>query len=107
MEKNDKLLSHLITAFYSSGMLNLGKMANPLTNKIERNLKQASEYIDFLEMVKSKTKNNLTLDQEKMLDGFLTQLRLNYIDELNKESSDLNNTEQNSNIKKENPVVNN
>jgi hypothetical protein len=55
---------------------------NPIIQKIEKNSIQAKESIDMLEMVKEKTKGNISPELSRLLDQFLTDLRLNYVDEL-------------------------
>ena len=62
----------------------LGKMRNPLTGKIEKNLEQAKQSIEIIEMLKAKTANNLSPESAKALDNFLTEIRSNYVDEMNK-----------------------
>ena len=74
----------LIYIFHHSAMQSMGKLKNPITDKVERDLAQSQQAIDMLEMIKEKTKGNISADLLKMLDGFLTELRLNYIDESNK-----------------------
>jgi len=69
--------------FHSSGMQGLGKVMNPVTNKIDRNLEQAKQSIDMLEMLRDKTKGNLSPESERLLSQFLSDLRLNYVDEVN------------------------
>ena len=85
MNTEDQLFTQLLSVFYSSAMMALGKIKNPSTDKIERNLEQAKISIDILELIKEKTKNNLTDSQKRMLEGLLTDLRLNFVDESNKD----------------------
>ena len=85
MDKNDQLLAQLLYIFQSSAMQGMGKMKNPMTDKIERNMEQAQQSIDMLEMIKEKTKGNISPELARIMDNFLTELRLNYIDELNKD----------------------
>ena len=79
------LFTQLIYIFYSSAMVTMGKIKNPATDKIERNLEQAKQSIDILELIKEKTVNNLTSEQSRTLDGMLTDLRLNFVDESKKD----------------------
>lgn len=65
----------------------LGKVANPVSGKPEKNLQFAKRLIDIIETLQVKTKGNLEEEEEKMLENMLTDLRLNYVDELNKEKS--------------------
>ncbi|MGD0709604.1 MAG: DUF1844 domain-containing protein [Bacteroidales bacterium] len=84
MEKNDQLFIQLLYIFHASAMQALGKMKNPLTGKIERNLEQAKQSIEIIEMLKEKTANNLSPESAKAMENFLTEIRLNYVDEMNK-----------------------
>ena len=80
MEKNDQLFMQLIYMFHTSAMQGLGKIADP-TGQVNRNLEYVSQTIDLMEMLKEKTKGNISEDIEKMLDGMLSELKLNYVDE--------------------------
>ena len=80
MEKNDQLLMQLIYMFHTSAMQGLGKIADP-TGQVSRNLEYVSQTIDLMDMLKLKTKGNITDEIEKLLDGMLSELRLNYVDE--------------------------
>lgn len=84
MQKDDQLFMHLLYIFHTSAMQAMGKIKNPITDKIERDMTQAHQAIDMLDMLKDKTKNNLSPDLSRALDAFLSELRLNYIDEKNK-----------------------
>ena len=81
------LFAHLVSIFHSSAMVALGKLKNPATDKIERNLEQAKQAIDMLEILRVKTNGQLTDNEKRMLDASLTDLRLNYVDENKKELS--------------------
>ncbi len=86
MNNEDQLFTQLLYIFYSTAMVAMGKLKNPATDKIERNLEQAGQSIDMLELIKIKTLNNLTDEQRRLLDGMLTDLRLNYVDESKKDT---------------------
>ena len=81
MDKNDQLLGSLLYLFHTTGMQGLGKLMNPVSQKIEKNTIQAKESIDMLEMLKEKTNGNISPELSRLLDQFLTDLRLNYVDE--------------------------
>ena len=80
MEKNDQLFTQLIYMFHTSAMQGLGKITDP-TGQVTRNLEYVSQTIDLMEMLKAKTNGNISEDIEKVLDGMLSELRLNYVDE--------------------------
>ena len=87
MDKNDQQLLQLIYMFHTSAMQGLGKVADP-TGKITRNLEHVSQTIDLMEMLLVKTKGNISEDVEKMLEGMLSELRLNYVDEQSKNETE-------------------
>lgn len=84
MNKNDQLFIQLIYIFQASGMQALGKIKNPMTDKVEINIEQAKQTIEMIEMIKEKTKNNLTDNEARMIETSLSELRLNYLDVVNK-----------------------
>ncbi|MEP0822004.1 MAG: DUF1844 domain-containing protein [Ignavibacterium sp.] len=86
-EKNTALFGGLITMFQAAALQQMGKVKNPVTDKIERDLEQAQMSIDMLDMLKAKTRNNLTPDEEQFLTGVLRDLKLNFVDEKAKVSS--------------------
>ena len=61
------------------GWQSLGKMPNPQTGKIEKDLIQAKEIIDLLGLLEEKTKGNLTKEEDNILKTTLTNLRCNYV----------------------------
>ena len=61
-----------------------GKIKNPMTDKQEQNLEQASFYIDLLDMMQNKMKGNLSEYEEQVLINAVSELKLNYIEEQKK-----------------------
>jgi hypothetical protein len=68
-------------------MIALGKIENPLSAKIERNLDQARFLVDTLDIIKEKTKGNLDVEEERLLNDSLFNLRMMYVEERNKDES--------------------
>ena len=83
MDKNDQLFMQLLYMFHTSAMQGLGKIADP-TGQVNRNLEYVGQTIDLMEMLKDKTKGNISADIEKVLEGMLSELKLNYVDEKSK-----------------------
>jgi len=81
LSNKEQLFMYLIRTFQSSAWIALGRMENPMTDKTEVNIEQASFYINLLEMIQEKTKNNLTDYEEQMLINTVSELKLNLIDE--------------------------
>ena len=81
LTEQEKLFMYLLGTFQSSAWIALGKIENPMTEKIDINIEQAAFYIDLLDMLQKKTKGNLTDYEEQMLINTVSELRLNLIDE--------------------------
>ena len=72
----------LLHSFQGAAMQQMGKVPNPFTNEIERDLTQAKLSIDMLEMLEERTAGNLTGEETRFLKHVLTELRLNYVAEV-------------------------
>ena len=86
-EKNEELNYQFVSLVFSlqqAAMAQLGKIANPATGKMEKNLIQAKATIDMIEMLKEKSKGNLTDTEQKVILNTLNNLYLNYADEVEK-----------------------
>jgi len=68
-------LMSLASAAYCS----LGIVPNPITKKTEKNLILAKQQIDLLELIKEKTKNNLSKEEEQLMESILYQLHMTYV----------------------------
>ena len=86
LKKEDQLFIHLVNTFVQSAWISLGKVKNPVTDKLDRNLEQASYYIDLLDMLQTKMKGNLSEWEEQYIIHSLSELKLNFIDEQKKGS---------------------
>ncbi len=86
-EKHSALFVSLVLMFHSAAMQYMGKVKNPATDKIERNLEQAQAMIDMFDMMKEKTKGNLTDEESRLLSNLSQELKLNYVDEASKPPS--------------------
>jgi len=71
----------LVMSLHGSAWIALGKVANPMTGKVEKDLGAAQAHINLLETLKVKTKGNLSHEEEKMLSNYLSMLQLNYVEE--------------------------
>lgn len=83
-EEYESMFMQLIMGLQGSAWMLLGKIANPLTGKIEKNLEAAKATIDTLMMLREKTKGNLTKLEEDYINNTITQLQLNYAEEKNR-----------------------
>ena len=113
IKKEDQLFIHLVNTFVQSAWISLGKVKNPVTDTLERNLEQATYYIDLLDMLQTKMKGNLSEWEEQYIIHSLSELKLNFIDEQKKGaeattgagSSESDDLEKSAEKKTENPGV--
>lgn len=104
-ENNHQLLfMQLVMQNQQIAMMSLGKIKNPVTDKIERNLEHAKLYIDSLDMLLVKTKGNLTDYEEKFLTEALKELKLNYVDEIEKDKKETGKTDTAEEKSEESPT---
>ncbi|MFM7231052.1 MAG: DUF1844 domain-containing protein [bacterium] len=78
------LFLQLVLGLQQAAMMSLGKLMNPMTGKIERNLEAARNTIDTLSAIEARTRGNLEPDEQRVLTQVLTDLRMNYLDEVKK-----------------------
>lgn len=72
----------VIYSFHAAAMQQMGKLANPLTGKIEKNLGAARGAIDTLMVLQKRTRGNLTDLENRTLSRLIQELQLNYVDEV-------------------------
>ena len=78
------LFLQLVLGLQQAAMVALGKLMNPMTGKLERNLEAARNTIDTLGALEARTRGNLESDEQRVLTQVLTDLRMNYLDEVKK-----------------------
>jgi hypothetical protein len=79
------MFASLVMMFNSQAMMAMGKLANPMTGKVDREMQGAQFMIDLLEMIEERTRGNLTDDESRMIATTLRDLRLNYVAEMNRD----------------------
>ena len=72
----------LVDSLYHASMTFLGKVADPVSGEVIRELDKAQVYIDFLAALQAKTAGNLGELEGPHLERLLADLRLNYVDEV-------------------------
>lgn len=86
--RNAYLFQHLIAMFQTLALQQLGKLINPITGKLERDLQQAKITIDMLQMLREKTEGNLSEDERRLLENIIVELQMNFVDETNREKAE-------------------
>ncbi len=88
LNKDQMLFTSLIMMFQTAAMQHMGKLKNPITDTIERDIEQAKISIDILDMIQKKTEGNLAEYESKLLKSVLHELRLNYVYERDRKEED-------------------
>ncbi len=84
--KEDRLLPEItfpsfIFSLCSTAFVSLGAVPDPETGKTEKNLPLAKQTIDLLGLLREKTRNNLTPEEDHLFDHLLYDLRMAYVRE--------------------------
>ena len=77
----EQLFDNLISSLVHSVWISLGKIKNPMSDKIERNLFAASMNIDMLDMLYKRMDGNLSEQEDSYLSHILSELKMNYLEE--------------------------
>lgn len=79
---------NMVISLSQSALVGMGKVTNPQTNQVQKNMDIAKINIDILEMLKEKTKGNLSKKEQEILSDTLTNLQLTFADEMKKGPSE-------------------
>ena len=82
------LFMEIVYSFQNLAIMQLGKVVNPVSNQIEKNLEQAKATIEMLRMLKEKTKGNLSGEESRLIEQVVLMLQLNYADEAARETKE-------------------
>ncbi|MDG2445367.1 MAG: DUF1844 domain-containing protein [Thermodesulfobacteriota bacteirum] len=87
----DKVLmnfSNIILSYAVNATIHLGLSPDPSTGQISIDLNRAKDLIDILNVLKEKTENNLTEDEEKIMSETLSNLKSLYVNALDTKKED-------------------
>ena len=115
-----QLFDQLISSLVHSAWVYLGKIKNPMNDKLEKNIDQASVQIDMLDMLFKRMTGNLSEEEEQYLSHIIRELKMNFVEEKNnpeksndsqsvekesKDESDLESETNNTNGKAEDKIM--
>jgi len=115
-----QLFDQLISSLVHSAWVYLGKVKNPMNDKLEKNIDQASVQIDMLDMLFKRMTGNLSEEEEQYLSHIIRELKMNFVEEKNnpeksndsqsvekesKDESDLESETNNTNGKAEDEIM--
>jgi hypothetical protein len=73
-----------LLSYYTQGLVLLGEVPNPYTNKKEEDVDAARHTIDILTMLEEKTKGNLSNEEQQLLESVLYELRMKFMAKTNR-----------------------
>lgn len=73
-----------ILSYYTQGLVLLGEVPNPYTNKKEEDVEAARHMVDILSMLEQKTKGNLSKEEQQLLESVLYELRMKFMAKTNR-----------------------
>ena len=79
-----QLFDQLISSLVHSAWVYLGKIKNPMNDKLEKNVNQASVQIDMLDMLFKRMTGNMSEEEDKYLGHVIRELKMNFVEENNK-----------------------
>ena len=79
MDSMNANFSTLIMSIASSAAMSLGLAPEPQTGKIAKDKNMAKFNIDLLIMLKEKTKNNLSEDENKLITSLVSDLQMHFV----------------------------
>lgn len=71
--------ANFLMSIASNAASSLGMMEHPVTRKREVDLELGKHWIDVLGMLEDKTSNNLSPQEQQILEGLLADLRMQYV----------------------------
>jgi len=72
-----------ILSYYTQGLVLMGEVPNPYTNKKEEDIESARHTIEILSMLEQKTKGNLSNEEQQLLGTVLYELRMKFMAKTN------------------------
>src|SRR5437870_13923500 len=81
------LFANMVVQQTNMALMLLGKVPHPETGEQYKDLEAAKMFIDQLEMIEAKTKNNLDKREEGLLKQSLAALRMAFVEEIDAQDS--------------------
>jgi len=85
LTKHDHVLAGLVFQLQAVAMQQLGKLQDPHTGELARDLEGARHTVDILDMLKAKCRTDTPEELLRVLDQAVMDLQLNYMDEKKRE----------------------
>lgn len=76
--------STFIFSLFSSALIQLGDMADPISGAMDPNLTSAKQTIDIIDILREKTEGNLSEEEGKLLENASAELKWKFLDAVKK-----------------------
>ena len=76
--------STFVFSLFSSALIQLGDMADPISGAMDTNLTAAKQTIDIIDILREKTEGNLSEEENKLLENVSAELKWKYLDTVKK-----------------------
>ncbi|HEX4413982.1 MAG TPA: DUF1844 domain-containing protein [Lacipirellulaceae bacterium] len=77
----------LVTTLATEALMAMGQIPHPVTNEVVLRRNQAQYLIDTLDLLREKTKNNLSPQEQKLIEAVLHQARMVFIAVTNEQTN--------------------
>ena len=75
----------LIMSFASASLVTMGRVPDPATGSVHKDLVIAKQNIDIISLLHEKTKGNLNADEERLMQQVLYELRMSFVEAMKEE----------------------
>jgi hypothetical protein len=83
-------LELLLTMLATEALVALGQVPHPATGQVQLQRNQAQYLIDLIDVLRDKTKGNLTPGEQQLIETLLHQLRMVFVDTANRPAATAN-----------------
>ncbi len=75
----DASFAELINVIAVQALASLGALGGPGGERLPPNLEAAKHFVDMLQVLEDKTRNNLTPEEKRLLDSVIYEMRMRYV----------------------------
>jgi hypothetical protein len=75
--------SSFVLSLSSTVLVGIGEIPDPITKETKKNIGLAKQMIDIINMLKEKTKGNLTKEEDELIQGLCSELKMKYLQAVN------------------------
>jgi hypothetical protein len=83
-------LELLLTTLATEALMAMGQVPHPATGKVEIQRNQAQYLIDLVDVLREKTKGNLTAGEQQLIETMLHQLRMVFVETIGQSAQQVN-----------------